>query len=99
MQATQDTSHDQTALEEEDLLLEIIRSVVRHPKRVTIDATRGKEITVLTISVDPEDISHVIGREHRTIQAVRHLLAKSAAMNGRKAIVNLDIQPEERVLS
>jgi predicted RNA-binding protein YlqC (UPF0109 family) len=86
---------DTSPLNEKDLLLEVVRSVVRHPERVTIHTVHGKEITVLTISVDPQDISHVIGREHRTIQAVRHLLAKSAAMNGRKAIVNLDIQPEE----
>ena len=87
-------STDTAPLAEEDLLLEVVRSVVRHPERVTISTTHGKEITVLTISVDPQDVSHIIGREHRTISAVRHLLAKSAAMNGRKAIVNLDIQQE-----
>ena len=85
---------DTAPLAEEDLLLEVVRSVVRHPERVTIHTTHGREITVMTITVDPDDISHVIGRDHRTISALRHLLAKSAAMNGRKAIVNLDIQQE-----
>lgn len=87
---TMSTMEASNTTPEEALLLEVVRSVVRHPDRVTISTTHGKEISVLTITVDPQDISHVIGREHRTIQAVRHILAKSAAMNGRKAIVNLD---------
>lgn len=86
---------DQEApLNEEDLLLEMVRSVVRRPEKVAIAATHGRDTTVLTITVDQDDIRHVFGREHRTIQALTHLIAKSAAMRNRRTIVNLDIDPE-----
>lgn len=93
-QTTQAPLLDATPFDPTSLLLDMVRAVVYHPDHVEISTTFGREITVLTISVDPEDMSHLIGRDHRTISALRHLIAKSAAMNGRKAIVNLDIQHE-----
>lgn len=74
----------------------MVRSVVRRPNKVSISTTRGRETTVLTIAVDQDDIKHVIGREHRTIQALTHLIAKSAAMTNRRAIVNLEMKDDPR---
>lgn len=89
---TSESTYDEDTepMEESELLLEMVRCVVRNPGKVSVSATRSRDTTVLTISVDEEDLKHVIGREHRTIDAITHLIAKSAAMGQHKAIVNLD---------
>jgi len=83
-------------LDEGDLLLEIVRSIVRNPQKVEIKTERGPGTTVLTINVDPADRGHVIGRERRTMEALIHLFAKSATIEGRRTIIHLggaDLRP------
>lgn len=82
-------THDEGVLEEADLLLEVIRSLVRNPQKVSVDETRGTGTTILTITVDPSDRGHIIGREGRTIEAITHIFAKSASMEGRRTLVQL----------
>jgi predicted RNA-binding protein YlqC (UPF0109 family) len=93
----QAANQEATTIDEKMLLLSMVQAVVRQPEKVAISTTRGRDVSVLTISVDPQDISHVIGKEHRTIQALTHLIAKSAAMVGRRVLVNLDIQNDPEV--
>ena len=76
-------------LEESELLLELVRSVVRNPAKVSVEATRGRETTLLTLTVDPEDRGHVIGRERRTLDAIEHLFTKAAYIEGRKVVLQL----------
>jgi predicted RNA-binding protein YlqC (UPF0109 family) len=84
-------------LDEGDLLLEVVRSIVRNPQKVEVVAERGPTTTTLTITVDPEDRGHVIGRERRTMDALIHLFSKSATIEGRRTIIRLagaDLRPK-----
>jgi hypothetical protein len=85
-------------LEEDDLLLELVRSIVQHPEKVHIEVTRGRSVTLLTITVDPSDRGHVIGREGRTLHALSHLFSKAAYLDGRKTIIQMDKQERVRSL-
>jgi len=90
--------HEELAdvLEEEDLLTEIVRSIVRHPSKVRVDVARGQESTLLTIFVDPSDRGQVIGKDHKTLEAIRHLFVKSAILDGRKTHIQLGGQDVQR---
>jgi predicted RNA-binding protein YlqC (UPF0109 family) len=79
-------------IDEVALLTTMVRAVSRQPEKVVVSATHGKNVTVLTVTVDSEDVSHVFGRDHRTIQSITHLVVKAAAMRGKRMIVNLDIE-------
>jgi predicted RNA-binding protein YlqC (UPF0109 family) len=78
------------ALEESELLLELIRAIVPNPSAVSIDEARGQKSTLLTIAVDPKDRGHVIGKDHKTFDAIQLLFAKAAYMHGRQITVVLE---------
>jgi predicted RNA-binding protein YlqC (UPF0109 family) len=80
---------DGLVLEESELLLELVRSIVRNPEKVSVDIARGKATSLLTLTVDPEDKGHVIGRDRRTLDAIKHLFSKAAFLDGRKVIIQL----------
>lgn len=79
-------------LEDHVLLLEVVRSIVRRPELVKIDVARGQKTTFLTISVDQADRGQVIGKDHKTLDALKHLFAKGACLEGtgRSVIVTLE---------
>lgn len=72
-------------------LVEIIaRSLVDHPDEVKVDATRDKRHPRLELSVAPEDIGKVIGKDGRTAQSIRVLLNAAAnKLGGGRAYLDI----------
>ena len=66
-----------------------IQSIVNYPQEVTIREEMGSDAANLTIKANPEDIKVIIGRNGRTIKAIRNLLWVIAAKQGKK--VNIAI--------
>ena len=65
-------------------LLELIaRSLVDHPDDVEITEVDGDEETVFELKVAREDLGKVIGKQGRTVRAIRTLVA-SAGVKQRK---------------
>jgi hypothetical protein len=52
----------------------IVKTLVNKPEAVEISRTTDDRGVLLSLSVDPEDLGRVIGREGRTAQALRSLL-------------------------
>lgn len=65
------------------------RQLVDHPEGVHVDEHDTGDTTVLTLRVSPGDLGKVIGREGRTAQSLRALLAASAAAEGRRATLEI----------
>jgi predicted RNA-binding protein YlqC (UPF0109 family) len=86
----------QDLMDESELLLELVRHVVSHPEEVSIDAVEGTITTVFTITVAQDDRGRVIGKDRRTLEAIEHLFAKSASMDGRKATIKLGGKDQRR---
>ena len=61
-----------------ELTLQMARAVVTHPDRVRVETAAGVSMTVLELSVDPEDMGRIIGKEGRVANAMRTLLRASA---------------------
>lgn len=72
------------------LLEFLIQSIVNYPQEVSIEEKIEAEVVSLTIKANPEDIKVIIGRNGRTIKAIRILLWVVAAKQGKK--VNLVIE-------
>lgn len=72
------------------LLEFLIQSIVNYPQEVTIREEIGGDAANLTIKANPEDIKVIIGRNGRTIKAIRNLLWVIAAKQGKK--VNIAIE-------
>jgi predicted RNA-binding protein YlqC (UPF0109 family) len=58
-----------------DLVVEIARALVDNPEAVNVTEVEGEQKTILELSVDQSDLGKVIGRQGRTVRALRTLLS------------------------
>lgn len=71
----------------------VIKSIVDHPDDVVVVRTIDEMGVLLTLTVSPEDMGQVIGRQGATAKSVRTLLRVIGAKNN--ARVNLKINEPE----
>lgn len=73
-----------------EILTQIVRSLVDHPEDVRIqEETDPEGMIVLALSVHQEDMGRVIGKEGKIIQAIRTLLRVAAVNQGKRVRVDL----------
>lgn len=80
-------SHDQEFVEY------VVKSIVDHPDDVKVERTVDEMGVLITLSVSPEDMGQVIGRQGATAKSIRTLLRVIGAKNN--ARVNLKINEPE----
>jgi len=73
-----------------DLLEYITKSIVEHPDDVFISQTEEGEVSVLKIKANPEDLKIVIGKEGKTIRAIREILKIPATKLAKKIRVEIE---------
>jgi predicted RNA-binding protein YlqC (UPF0109 family) len=56
------------------LVKAMARAVANHPDEVEVDAFEDDGVMVAELSVDPEDLGMVIGRQGRTVRSMRTIL-------------------------
>lgn len=57
-----------------DLLALMAKALVDRPDEVKVRETEEGEATVLELQVDPEDVGKIIGKQGRTVRALRTIL-------------------------
>ena len=72
-----------------ELVESIAKALVDHPEAVEVKAVHGSQVTVLELHAHPSDIGKVIGKEGRTAQSMRTILAAVSTKLGKRA--HLDI--------
>ncbi|HBS59765.1 MAG: KH domain-containing protein [Bacillota bacterium] len=71
-------------------LVEIIaKALVDHPEEVAIKTLEDNRSTVLELTVAPEDMGKVIGKQGRIAKAIRTVVKAAATKEGKK--VSLEI--------
>ncbi len=71
-------------------LLDIAKAIVDSPEAVTVSAKEeGRSIT-LTLSVAPEDMGMVIGRNGKIAKAIRTVMKAASANCGKKVRVDIE---------
>jgi predicted RNA-binding protein YlqC (UPF0109 family) len=69
-------------------LVEVVaRTLADEPDRVTVTETVHRGITLVELTMAPDDLGRVIGRQGRTAAALRTLVALAADRAGVKAQV------------
>jgi predicted RNA-binding protein YlqC (UPF0109 family) len=67
-------------------LIEIlVKALVDKPDAVTVDEVEEGDSITFTVTVDPDDLGKVIGKQGRVANALR-TVAKAAAMKDRKNV-------------
>jgi len=68
----------------------LVKSIVEKPKKVEIQESKQEGFTEYSIKVDPEDIKIVIGKNGRTIRAIRALAKTKAIKQGKRINIKLE---------
>lgn len=72
-----------------DLLEFISRYLVDEPDKVSVETLEGQRAMILQLSVAPDDMGKVIGRNGRLAKALRTLIAAAAVKDDKTAIVEI----------
>jgi predicted RNA-binding protein YlqC (UPF0109 family) len=67
-----------------ELIEFVAKSLVDKPENVALQERMEGNLTVLELRVSKEDYGKVIGKQGRTIKAIRTLISASCAKNGLK---------------
>jgi len=67
----------------------IVKCIVDKKEEVEVKSVEGEKSIVLEIKVAQEDMGKVIGKEGRTIKAIRTLLGAAATKIGKKVMVEI----------
>jgi len=73
----------------EEFIRYLIKNLVDQPDNIKINVFDGERSTVVEIEVDSGDVAKLVGRQGRTIKALRTIVMTVAARFGRK--VRLEI--------
>ncbi len=60
----------------------IARSIVDSPDEVRVSTVEGEDTIALRLSVSPEDVGKVIGRQGRTARAIRDVVRAAGTKSG-----------------
>lgn len=71
----------------------VVKSIVDHPDDVKLDRSIDEMGVLITLTVNPEDMGQIIGRQGATAKSIRTLLRVIGARNN--ARVNLKINEPE----
>ena len=72
-----------------ELVLFVAQSLVDHPEQVAIKETEGAEAVVLELSVAPEDMGKVIGKQGRIAKAIRSVVKAATAKSPKPGFVEI----------
>lgn len=72
-----------------DLVLQITKALVDHPEDVKVTKREFNSQTLLEITVNPEDVGKIIGKQGRIIKALRTVVKACAIRDNKKITVEL----------
>ncbi|MDR1777759.1 MAG: KH domain-containing protein [Desulfovibrio sp.] len=72
-----------------DLVEYIVRALVDKPDAVRVDETEREQSLIVELWVDKDDLGKVIGKQGRTIRAVRALLAAAAVRLKKRVLLEI----------
>lgn len=73
-----------------DLILVIAKALTDHPEDVRVTVREEDRGTVYTLSVHPDDIGKVIGKQGRIAKAIRTVVSSASARDRHRVIVDIE---------
>ena len=73
----------------ENLLLVLARALVDEPDKVGVSGTESDARVELELRVAPDDMGRVIGRQGRTIRAIRTVVKAASVKAGKRVTVEV----------
>ncbi|MCL6548938.1 MAG: KH domain-containing protein [Alicyclobacillus sp.] len=73
-----------------ELLEFLAKSLVDKPDAVQVSEEQKGDLTVYRLSVDPQDVGKVIGKQGRIARSIRSVVAAAAHRQNRHVAVDID---------
>ena len=71
-------------------LVEVIaKALVDHPEQVTVTETEREDAILVELSVAPQDMGKVIGKQGRIAKAIRTVIKAATAKNAKPVFVEI----------
>jgi predicted RNA-binding protein YlqC (UPF0109 family) len=67
----------------------VVRALVDHPDAVRVTESQRRGMTMLELTTAPGDMGKIIGRQGRTVSALRTLVSITAEKHGTRAQLDL----------
>lgn len=87
--APAEQAQDRNVSEMKEFVEFIAKSLVDHPDEVEVKRIDGEKTVVFELRVNKSDIGKIIGKNGRTIRAIRTLLTTTAAKHGQRAVLEI----------
>lgn len=72
-----------------ELVLTIVRPLVSHPEQVTLEIVESKDFYEYNLSVHPDDIGRIIGKQGRVAKAIRTIVYSVRVKGPKKVRLNI----------
>ena len=74
----------------EEFLRYVIGSLIEHPDEAVLAQSQSARKVIFRLKLRKSEVGKIIGKQGRTIEAIRNLLAAGAARHGQKALLQID---------
>ena len=71
------------------ILTDIARAIVDSPDQVSVKETEGAEAVILELTVAPDDMGKVIGKQGRIAKSIRAVVKAATARNEKPVFVEI----------
>jgi hypothetical protein len=72
-----------------ELVEAIAKALVDYPDRVQVRAIEGEEVSIFELRVDRSDLGKIIGRQGRTVDAMRSILNSVGAKLRKRFVLEI----------
>ncbi|MFB5673555.1 KH domain-containing protein [Paenibacillus terreus] len=73
----------------EELVIHIAKALVDHPEDVTVKTVEKDRLVVYELSVHPDDVGKVIGKQGRIAKALRIVVTSAAVKMDKRVTVDI----------
>ena len=71
-------------------MIEIIaKALVDHPEKVSVHEVQKERLTVFELSVHPDDMGKVIGKQGRVAKAIRSVVSAAAVKENKRIAIDI----------
>lgn len=74
----------------------VVKGLVKNPDEVTVTPVDGNGTTIYELRMDPSDVGRIIGKDGKTINAIRSLMTAGSARKGLRCMLEIVEEDDDR---
>lgn len=73
-----------------EMVEECVKNLVSEPDAVTVDEKNDRGTMVYNVTVAPNDVGRVIGKDGRVVSAIRQMISAAGSKAGKRTVVKIN---------